>query len=48
MILLADTTKYQGYKEKQAQMCAEGCEGDFLFSLISIREKIFSTKELLV
>ena len=28
--------------QQQAQMCAEGCEGVFLYSLISIREKVFS------
>ena len=27
---------------QQPQMCGEGCEGVFLYSLISIREKVFS------
>ena len=29
-------------------MCAEGCEGVFLYSLISIREKVFSIKNFSV
>ena len=35
-------------RQKQAQMCAEGCEGAFLYSLISIQDKVFSTKGCLV
>ena len=31
---------------KQAQMCAEGCEGSFLYSLISIRETAFQLKDV--
>ena len=31
---------------KQAQMCAEVCEGAFLYSLISIRETAFQLKDV--
>ena len=33
-------------QKKQAQMCAEGCEGAFLYSLISIRETAFQLKDV--
>ena len=36
------------FQLKQAQMCAEGCEDGFLYSLLSIREKVFPTTECLV
>ena len=38
----------KGKLQKQAQMCAEGCEGVFHCSLILIKEKVFSNKESLV
>ena len=38
---------WEGEIYKQAQLCAEGCEGAFLYSLISIREKYVQLKNVL-
>ena len=42
-ILLSSVAQYE-----QAQMCAEGCEGVFLWSLIIMRDMLFSNKESLL